>query len=242
MRQQFLWVIFPYLSLSVFVLGHLYRHAFRQYGWTTRSSEFLEKRQLRWASLLFHWGIVFVFLGHVAGLLVPQTLTAALGLSAALYHRQALVLGGLAGTATIAGIAWLNWRRWTISRLRATSQFWDYAAIGLLGAVIGLGLYNTLGQYAAAYDYRTTVAPWLRGLLLLRPDASLMAGVPLSFQLHILAAFLLFALWPFTRLVHVWSLPVPYLRRRYILYRRRSPVRRDVAPASGPGRPQTGGN
>ena len=78
---QFLWVILPYLALSIFVLGHLYRYGFSQYTWTARSSEFLEKRQLRWASQLFHYGIIFVFLGHVLGLLVPAAWTGALGIS-----------------------------------------------------------------------------------------------------------------------------------------------------------------
>ena len=219
---QFLWVILPYLALSIFVLGHLYRYGFSQYTWTARSSEFLEKRHQRWASQLFHYGIIFVFLGHVLGLLVPAAWTGALGVSERLYQEQALLLGGVAGLLAVVGIVWFNWRRWSVARLRRNSSLGDYLAIALLLLVIALGIYNTLLyplSHHGPYNYRATIAPWLRGFLTGRPDAALMVHVPATFQLHLLAAFLLFALWPFTRLVHLWSLPLAYLRRRYILYR-----------------------
>lgn len=223
--QQFLWVIYPYLAVAVFVVGHLYRYASDPYGWTARSSEFLEKRLLRWGSTLFHWGILLVFLGHLAGLLVPAWLYRSLGVSDALYHRMAVTAGGLAGATALAGLLLLAYRRLRVARVRRTSSPADWVALALLALVMGLGLYNTLGHnlLVAEYDYRFSIGPWLRGLLLFRPDPRRMAGVPLGYQLHVLAAFALLAAWPFTRLVHVWSLPLPYLWRRYVLYRRRAP-------------------
>jgi nitrate reductase gamma subunit len=221
--NQFLWVVFPYLALAVCVVGHLYRHATDLYGWTAWSSELLEKERLKWGSTLFHWGIIFTLLGHVAGLLIPVSLYDALGISKTAYHLAAVAMGGISGTVALAGLLLLTFRRLNTSRIRETSSASDLVAIGLLLVVVVSGLVNTLGYnlVAGPYDYRPTIGPWLRSLFRLAPDASLMAPIPLTFKLHVLAAFALAGVWPFTRLVHIWSLPVGYLRRVPILYRAR---------------------
>jgi len=220
------WVVYPYLCLAVLVVGSLYRYDTDPMGWSAHSSEFLERRRLRLGSLLFHWGIVFVFLGHVAGLLVPLSVYRSLGVGDSLYHAFALVLGGASGLAALAGASLLLARRLSVPRVRRTTTPGDFLTLALLLVTVGLGLASTLGWNLThgPYEYRSTVAPWLRGILTLSPNPALMEGVPLVLKLHILAAFLLFALSPFTRLVHIWSLPLAYLRRAPLQYRRRFPA------------------
>jgi len=221
--DQFWWVIFPYLMLTIFVVGHIYRYNTDQYGWTARSSEFMEKKTLKWGSILFHVGIIMVFGGHVVGLLIPKTWTEALGMTEAMYHAGAIYGGGLAGIITLSGIMILLFRRVNNKRVRATSSFGDIFIAVLLFVEIVMGMYNTLGfnLFVGGFDYRETLAPWFRGILLFRPNATLMTEVPLFFQLHTLFAFAIFGIWPFTRLVHVWSIPIEYFKRSYILYRSR---------------------
>lgn len=224
--NEFLWVVYPYLCLMLLVVGTLTRYNYDQIGWTSKSSELLEKRLLRLGSPLFHWGIIFVFLGHVAGLLVPISLYHALGVSDHLYHMGAMVMGGITGLMALAGLILLLWRRLIVRRVRAHTSTADWLALGFLIATVALGLLMTLVYNVAhlPYEYRTTVGPWIRGVFLLHPDAALMADVPLVLQLHILTALALFAVSPFTRLVHIFSLPLAYLRRAPMQYRRRAPA------------------
>ncbi|MDA8346309.1 MAG: respiratory nitrate reductase subunit gamma [Thermaerobacter sp.] len=224
--NEFLFVVYPYLSLTLLVVGTLARYNYDQIGWTSKSSELLEKRLLRVGSLLFHWGIIFVFFGHVAGLLIPISVYQALGISEHLYHLGAMAMGGLTGLMTLAGLGILLLRRLGVRRVMRNTAPADWAALGFLIATVAMGLLMTLGYNVThlPYEYRTTVGPWIRGVLLLHPDAGLMAGVPLVLKIHILTAFGLFAISPFTRLVHIWSLPLAYLRRAPMQYRRRGVV------------------
>lgn len=229
--NQFLWVIFPYLALVTFVLGHVYRYRYDQYGWTPKSSQLLERRMLMWGVLLFHWGFLFVLGGHVMGLLVPLGVYRAIGVSDHNYHLLSLWAGAPVGIVALVGILLLNLRRWTIPRIRRNTDAMRFVTDALLLFVILLGLGATIGYrvYASQYElqgefeYRDTVGAWFRSLFLFRPDASLMVGAPLIFQIHSLSAFVLFALWPFSSLVHVFSVPIGYLRRSYVQYRSTNP-------------------
>jgi nitrate reductase gamma subunit len=218
-----LWVVLPYVCATVFVAGHVWRHRRDQFTWTTRSTQILEARLLRPGSILFHVGMLAVLGGHLLGILVPKSLTERLGVSEDLYHAVSVTMGTVAGVAMVAGFAILMVRRARIPRVRATTSRVDVATYVLLGAVMALGMFETVGRnlLGGGYDYRETVAPWFRGLASFQPHAELIAGAPLVYRAHALAAFLLLALWPFSRLVHAWSIPVDYLRRSHILYRRR---------------------
>lgn len=222
--QQFLWIIYPYITLTLFVAGQIYRYENDQYNWSAQSSEFLEKKRLRWGSILFHWGIIFALLGHFSGLLIPKTTLETFGVSEAMYHAGAIYAGGVAGIAALIGIFLLILRRLGVKRIRLTSNTMDILVVLILLALILIGIYLTLGFniFVGGFDYRESISPWFRGLLTFTPNARLMLDVPLPFKLHILLAFTLFGLWPFTRLVHVWSLPVSYVRRSYIVYRSRN--------------------
>ncbi|HUC91753.1 MAG TPA: respiratory nitrate reductase subunit gamma [Paenibacillus sp.] len=223
--DQFLWLIYPYIMLTLFVVGHIYRYNTDQFGWSAKSSEFLEKRNLKWASLLFHWGIIFVFFGHVAGVLVPKGFYEVIGVTDEMYHFGAVWIGGAAGLMAVAGILLLFIRRVTFRRLSIHSSTSDWITLILLAFVIVTGFTNTVGYTASGgeFDYRDSIGPWFRGILSFNPDAELMVGAPIGFQIHILGAFLLFGIWPFTRLVHVWSVPLTYLNRRYLVYRSMRP-------------------
>ncbi len=217
----FLWLIFPYICLTIFVLGHVWRYKYDKFGWTSRSSEMYEKDILRWANPMFHFGILAVFLGHVMGLGIPQTWTDAVGISEGMYHFLAISIGVIAGVLTIVGFIGLVYRRrFTKAVLGATSRM-DKVMYLLLGLVIVLGLVNTGSQVVGEYNYREGVSIWFRSIFYFTPKPDLMVAAPLSFQIHALMAFALFALWPFTRLVHVFTAPLGYIFRPYILYRTR---------------------
>lgn len=222
MLSQFSWVIFPYVCIAVFIVGHIYRYKTDQFNWTAKSSEFIEKKQLMIGSILFHLGIIPVILGHVSGLGIPKSWTQSLGVSDHLYHLGALYIGGFFGFITLAGMVILTARRFTIKSVRKLSTASDLIVNVLLLFIVFMGMFSTLATNVVQpeFDYRESISVWFRGLLIFRPDATLMADVPLSFKIHVLSGFAIFALWPFTRLVHVWSVPLNYIGRSYIIYRR----------------------
>ncbi len=219
----FLWVVLPYSAMVLFVAGHVWRYRHDQFGWTSRSTQLLEGRWLAWGSNLFHYGALAAIGGHVLGMLVPKWLTAAVGVTESAYHVLSAVAGTIAGVACVAGLVILIGRRAYFPRIRRTTTRVDVAVYVLLAVVVGLGMSETLvvNSLGGGYDYRSTVGVWFRGLFLFSPRPDLMASAPLVYQLHATSAWLLYALWPFSRLVHAWSLPVQYLGRPYVLYRSR---------------------
>ncbi|MFL6144720.1 MAG: respiratory nitrate reductase subunit gamma [Labedaea sp.] len=220
-----LWVAVPYAAIAVFVVGHIWRYRYDKFGWTTRSSQLYESRLLRLGSPLFHFGILLVALGHVGGLLIPESWTAAVGISETRYHVTAVALGVFAGFCTLSGAAILIYRRRTVGPVFSATTRNDKIMYVLLVGTIVLGLGTTvLGNLTGdPHNYRETVSPWFRSIFAFQPEPALMAAAPIGFQLHAMAAWVLFAFWPFSRLVHVFSLPVGYLTRPYIVYRSRDP-------------------
>jgi nitrate reductase gamma subunit len=217
-----LWVVYPYACLLLFVGGHVWRYRYDKFGWTTRSSQLYERRLLRWGSPLFHFGILFVLGGHVMGLGVPKSWTEAVGISESVYHFLAVSVGAVAGFCTVVGMAILIYRRRTVGPVFSATTRMDKTMYVFLATVIVLGLVNTVvANVFGHYDYREGVSVWFRGIFRFSLHPELMAQAPIGFQLHGLAAFALFALWPFTRLVHVFSAPVGYLNRPYVVYRSR---------------------
>ena len=218
----FLWVAFPYLCIATFVVGHVWRYRRDQYGWTARSTQLMEQPLLRAGSLLFHFGILAAVGGHVLGILVPRSWTRTVGVSDDAYHWIAVAAGGIAGVAIVLGFGILVYRRLTVPRVRGTTTRSDLVLYPVLAATIAFGMLATVwGSAIDEHLYRETVSPWFCGIFTFRPNGSLMADAPFVFQAHAFAAWLLFALWPFTRLVHAWSVPIAYLRRSPILYRSR---------------------
>jgi nitrate reductase gamma subunit len=239
MSDVLLWVVMPYVSIAILVLGTVYRRRYDKFGWTTRSSQLYESDILRWGSPLFHFGILLVLVGHIGGLLVPKSWTEAVGVTEDMYHAAAVGLGTAAGFCTLVGMAILIARRRLVGPVFTATTRNDKAMYVILAAAIVLGLWATVRANATGpgYDYRETVSPWFRSLFVLNPDPDLMAEVPLGFRLHIVAAFVLIAVWPFTRLVHAFSLPVGYLTRPYVVYRSRDPRPRQTPTSNWSRRP-----
>ncbi|MGW0195056.1 respiratory nitrate reductase subunit gamma [Nonomuraea sp. NPDC003201] len=221
--ESTLWVVLPYLTLVVFVGGLIWRHRYDKFGWTTRSSQLYESPLLRVASPLFHYGLIFVIVGHVTGLLIPASWTDAIGVSNAAYHLNALVWGGLAGLVTLVGLALLIYRRRATGPVFMATTANDKAMYAVLAASIVAGLVTTVAGYVPSdVSYRTTVAPWFRGIFILQPDAAAMRQADVLYKVHTLIGMALFVLFPFSRLVHALSAPLGYLFRPYIVYRSRT--------------------
>ena len=229
-----LWVIVPYLCIAVFAGGLAWRYRYDKFGWTTRSSQLYESAVLRWGSPLFHFGILLVLLGHLGGLLVPQSWTDAIGISENAYHLTAVFVGTVAGLCTLIGLGILIARRRLVGPVFTATTRNDKAMYVVLVGVIVLGLLATLKANAlgGGYDYRQTVSPWLRSLFYLRPGPAVMAGVPLGFQVHVLAAFLLFA---GARVQRTARVPHPPVRR--VPQPRRPPAAGPARGAPRLGRP-----
>ncbi|MDO9495887.1 MAG: respiratory nitrate reductase subunit gamma [Nocardioides sp.] len=224
----FLWVIVPYLCLATFVVGHFWRYRYDKFGWTTRSSQLYEDKLLRIGSPLFHFGMLGVVGGHVIGLLIPESWTDAVGVTTEMYHVAAVGGGLVAGVAALVGMVILIYRRRTVGAVFSATTPMDKVMYAFLGAAIALGMWNTIAgsilSVGGHYDYREGVSVWYRSFLAFQPEPELMGEAPIGFQLHALVAFGLFALWPFTRLVHVFSAPLGYVTRPYIVYRSRDDV------------------
>jgi len=218
------WDIAPYVTIAILVVGTWWRYRYDKFGWTTRSSQLYESRLLRIGSPLFHFGILVVIVGHVIGLVIPESLTSAFGLSESAYHVQAVLLGTIAGIATLGGVVILVYRRRTKGPVFMATTWNDKLMYAVLICAIVAGLATTLvgsGVIGDAYNYRDSVSIWFRSIFLLQPDGEAMAAAPLSYQVHAIIGMALFALWPFTRLVHAFSAPLGYLFRPYIVYRSR---------------------
>ncbi|MDO4242294.1 MAG: respiratory nitrate reductase subunit gamma [Actinomyces sp.] len=236
-----LWTALPYACLVLLVVGLVWRYRTDQFGWTSRSSQWNESRILRWSSPLFHVGFLMVAAGHVVGLAVPASWTRAVGISQHAYHLAATAMGSLAAVMVLVGLAGLLYRRLVVRSVRLATSTNDKIMYVLLTVPVLLGAWATvLNQILTphGYDYRQTISPWFRSVFLLSPRPELMAEVPVSFKLHIVAGLLLLAVWPFTRLVHAVSAPVGYVTRPYVVYRSRpgtiaaTPARRGWTPVS----------
>lgn len=207
---------YPYLCLTVFLVGSWLRFDREQYTWRSGSSQLLRRRQLSWGSNLFHVGILVIFMGHFVGLLTPIWIFDMLGVSHGAKQWLAIIAGGVAGVMCFVGITLLVHRRLFDARIRRTSSFGDIAVLLLLYAQLILGL-STIPLSLGHLDGHEMVKfmNWAQGILTLKPGVSaLVADVHIIFKLHLLLGMTLFLVFPFTRLVHIWSAPIWYLGRR----------------------------
>jgi len=219
-----LWIILPYIAATSFVVGHWFRYRRDQFSWTSRSTQLLDRRVLGWASPLFHYGALAAVGGHLIGLCVPHSWTDAVGISESTYRWISAIAGAVAGAAALIGFLGLVYRRARSDRVRRSTTRTDIVAYALLTVLIGLGCWMTFVHNLAAhvpYNYRDSIAVWWRSLFYLDPNVSAATGAPIVYQLHAIIAWAFWAAFPFTRLVHAWSVPFQYLGRPYILYRRR---------------------
>jgi nitrate reductase gamma subunit len=223
--HQFVFGIYPYIALAVFLLGSLIRFDREQYTWKSESSQLLYRGSLRVGNILFHAGIIGLFFGHAAGLLTPVWVWDALGIEHGTKQLVAMVAGGLMGSLCLAGIVILLARRFASDRLRAVTTFKDKLVLLWILATLLLGLSSIIASSSHMDGHMMVqLMTWAQHIVTFRGDAaSFIEHAPLVFQLHLFMGMSLFLIFPFTRLVHVWSGfgAVTYLGRAYQLVRSR---------------------
>jgi nitrate reductase gamma subunit len=204
--QNFLFGIYPYIALAIFFLGSLIRFDREQYSWKSDSSQLLRRGQLRLGSNLFHVGVLFLFFGHFVGMLTPHFIYEPF-ISAGAKQVLAMVSGGTAGVLAFIGISLLLHRRLTEPRIRATSKTSDIVILLLLWLQLLLGL-ATIPLSAQHLDGSMMIrlAEWGQRIVTFRGGAvDLLEGAGWVFKTHLFLGMTIFLVFPFTRLVHVWS-------------------------------------
>ncbi|MBM3383534.1 MAG: respiratory nitrate reductase subunit gamma [Betaproteobacteria bacterium] len=222
--NQLLFGYYPYVAAAVFLLGSLIRFDREQYSWRSGSSQMLRARQLRWGSNLFHVGILAIFAGHFVGLLTPHQLYESVGLTAAAKQMLAIVAGGVFGVVCLVGLILLVHRRLADPRIRRTSSVMDIVVLLMILAQLLLGLITI--PYSLQHPdgaVMLQLSEWAQRIVTFRAGAAeLVAGVDWVYRLHLLLGLTLFVVFPFSRLVHIWSAPVWYVFRPYQVVRRRA--------------------
>lgn len=213
--HNFLFGIYPYIALSVLLIGTIARYERDPFTWKSSSSQLLRRKQLVMGSILFHVGVLVIFLGHLFGLLTPIWVFDAMGISHGAKQILAVVAGGIAGVMALVGGGMLFHRRWTDPRIRKTSSFADIAILALLliQLVLGLGTIFVSLQHLDGHEM-TTFMSWALGIFTFQAGAAdHIADAALIFKLHLFLGLTIFLVFPFTRLVHMLSVPLRYLFR-----------------------------
>lgn len=212
--NQFLFGFYPYIASVIFILGSVLRYKYAQYSWRSGSSQLLRHKRMHIGSNFFHMGIILLFFGHLVGLLMPETVYTTV-ISVQAKQLLAMVAGGVFGTICFIGLSLLVYRRLFDARVRANSSFMDIAILLLLYVQLILGLIS-ISVSAQHMDGSSmeALAYWAQYLFTFRPEAaSFILGQSLIFKLHIVLGVTIFLIFPFTRLVHIWSTPIGYLFR-----------------------------
>ena len=237
---------YPYLAVTVLIVGSILRFDANQYSWRSQSSQFLRRRQMVLGSNLFHMGIIVLFFGHLIGLLTPVTVIDTLRISHSFKQTAALVVGGIAGVTSYVGCTLLLHRRLFDARIRKSSSIGDILVLVLIWVQLTLGILTTwwtLEHLDGSEMLR--FMNWANGILTLDPRApQQIQDVALVYKLHIILGLTLFLITPFTRLVHIWSAPVWYLfRPGFQIVRTRRSKQTAASPTRGPagGAPSYGG-
>lgn len=224
--NTFFFDVYPYIASAVFFIGSWIRYDYAQYTWRAGSSQMLtsrdDKRYMRIASNLFHVGILGIFAGHFVGMLTPHWMYEPF-ITIAAKQKLAMIAGGACGLMTVTGGAMLLKRRLTNSRVRATSSFADIGILALLviQACLGVLTIPFSAQHMDGSEMMKLVG-WAQSVMTFGADSSVhLEGVAMIFRVHIVLGMTMFLLFPFCRLVHIWSVPVEYLTRRYQIVRNR---------------------
>lgn len=218
-------VILPYVSIAIFVVAGLYRRAYRPFTGSSLSSQLLERRKLFWGSVPFHWGIVLVLIGHLGALLVPAGLQLWNAVPIRLYLLEAT---GLAlGLWALAGLLILVWRRVRERRVRVVSTPMDFVILALLLLSVVTGVLTAIVYRFGAAWFTVVFTPYLWSVATLRPQVALVTPLPWPIKLHVINFFVLLAVFPFSRLVHIATYPLGYVFRPWqiVIWNRREPRR-----------------
>jgi len=216
--------VYPYLAGTVFLLGSLARFERDQFTWKAHSSQILNKKDMRLASNLFHVGIILLFFGHFFGMLTPPEILHALGVSASAKQILAIVAGSIFGLMCFAGLTMLVRRRLTDPRVLATSTRMDIFILLLLYAQLILGLLTVPVSLAHLDGHNMlNLMGWAQNIVTFDPAEAVqfVSGIGFLFKLHMVLGMTVFLVFPFSRLVHIWSAPVTYPARPYQVVRQR---------------------
>lgn len=223
--NTFFFGIYPYIATGIFFLGSLLRYDREQYTWKTGSSQMLSSKNFRIANILFHVGIIAILLGHFAGLVIPYELWHLLGISLPVKQIIAMGVGGLFGILCFIGLTMLIIRRLTNPRIKATSSKMDIGILLLIYLQLVLGMITIFISFEHMDgSVMANLMNWSRYLLTFRPVEAVeyISGVHWVYKMHVTLGISLFVLFPFSRLVHVWSVPVQYVRRNYQVVRQKN--------------------
>jgi nitrate reductase gamma subunit len=215
MAESIYFVVFPYVSVIVAVVVGLYRYFTDRFSYSSISSQFLENRALFWGSVPWHYGIVLILMMHVFEAALPHFFAV---LNRSPFLGPVLKISGLAFAAfTLAGLIILIIRRILNSRIRAVTSIMDWVLIVDLLLQVAAGVYIALFYRWGAVWYIYTASPWLCSLVTLAPKFDFITPLPWIVRFHAVNAFVVIALFPFTRLVHIFTVPISYLWRPYLL-------------------------
>jgi len=214
-------MIFPYVAIAIFVIVSIYRSIFRPFTVSSLSSQLLERRWLYWGSISFHWGVVLILAGHLLALIVPQSLVI---WNASPLRLYLLELTGLAlGIWCLVGLIFLTWRRLSNKHIQVVTTPLDLIVMALLLASVISGVTTAIVYRFGSYWFTSVFSPYLWSILTLRPQPEIIAPLPWVIQLHVLNFFVLLAILPFSRLIHILTYPLGYLLRPWqivVWYRR----------------------
>ncbi len=236
MSNTFLWAVFPYVAIAISVIVGFYRYFFDRFSFSSQSSQFLENRMQFWGSTMWHYGIILILIPHILGFAFPGAWAALISDQTRLYILEVtgLALAVMAGL----GIAIMILRRLTNARAQSVTTFMDWVLLAALSVQVVMGFWIAFFYRWGSEWYLHTSVPWLQSLVAFNPQIQYVTALPLPVKIHMLNAFVILTLFPFTRLVHIVTLPLPYLIRPYqvvIWYRNR------VTPyAAPPGVPVIG--
>jgi nitrate reductase gamma subunit len=222
MLNVFLFVVLPYVALALFLFVTPYRYFSNRLTWSAYSTQFLEQKALYWGSNPWHYGIIPVVLAHFMGVIAPGPLRAILANQQTLILLESVGLG--LGLFALFGCLVLMVRRAQTPLLKPVTSAVDWGLLFLLTVQTATGVYMGLFMRWGSQWYLHTAVPYLHSLLVFNPRIEFVADFPLVFKLHTAGAFLIIALLPFTKLVHLLFLPIGFLKDPPILYRWRSPM------------------
>jgi nitrate reductase gamma subunit len=205
-------MVLPYLAMFVFFLGTIWRYRQAPFTYSSLSSQFLENRQHFWAVVPFHYGIITILVGHIVGFLIPREILAWNSRPLRLYVLETSAL--IFGLLTLIGLVGCIHRRLTVSKVRAVTSPMDWFVFALLLVQVASGVYVAIFRAWGSSWFASAAVPYLWSLIRLNPDLGLISAMPLEVKLHIVMAYTLIGVTPFTRLVHVLVAPNPYLWRK----------------------------
>lgn len=212
MLDFFLFSVFPYVAVTLALVVGIYRYRVQKFSYSSLSTQFFEKRKLFWGSIPWHYGIIMILLAHLFIIVFTEPWKTLVGKTSRLYTVE--IIGLSIAVWALMGLLILIYRRFSDSRLRAVTSPMDIVLLLFLLWQTGSGIYIALFQGWGAQWIAATAVPWIHSLLVLEPKPEYVSTFPWVLKIHMLGGFILLALFPFTRLVHVVSFPLPYLWRR----------------------------